>query len=652
MHPVTTRLSFRLALGLVLGAGAAHADPTSGVDGALWRPSYDTNGIFGVEGARLMAVRDLAFKLLAGYAKSPLDVAVPGIGGGPGDTGKDQILKYAGTLDMTFGMTITDRVAIGFDAAAYRTAVGPGYGTRALYGSSMKSTGLISLRPLSNIDPSANPSNTQAYLGDELAGPLDVHVGLKVALFEDPNYALTAIGSVFLPFGDDNMLLGDHGIVYEPKLAFEWRPDRVHQTRVVANLAARIRERSVLEAYDTQDMAATTADAKAFLDVGSEAVAGFGAQFELAPRAVIAAEAQAFVSLPSALDYGSCTLYSGKKCSTLTGTDYWAGKGRGDFTVLATAGLMLRATADLTVDLMGGTGQLGARGDDFRVTAGIVWAPQPEGASGPGRSDRDGDGIPDSVDQCPDEPEDKDGYQDEDGCPDPDNDGDGIPDKQDQCPNDPEDKDGYQDQDGCPDRDNDGDGIPDALDKCPNEAEDKDGFEDDDGCPEQDNDGDGIPDKDDKCPNDPETVNGFQDEDGCPDVRATTGPEERPDRIDLKGQPLAFDRNGKLTTQAKQLLVQVATIVKQRKLTIRVEVHVALGTKSTNANVIAAQKKKDKQTAQRRAQEIQDFLIQQNVPQAQVLAVAIGSDRPLGSSSATDPVNDRIDIIKAQQGAP
>jgi OmpA-OmpF porin, OOP family len=86
----------------------------------------------------------------------------------------------------------------------------------------------------------------------------------------------------------------------------------------------------------------------------------------------------------------------------------------------------------------------------------------------PAPGDRDGDGIADDVDKCPDEPEDKDGWQDADGCPDPDNDGDGIPDAQDKCPNEPEDKDGFQDADGCPDPDNDGDGILDADDKCPN----------------------------------------------------------------------------------------------------------------------------------------------------------------------------------------
>jgi outer membrane protein OmpA-like peptidoglycan-associated protein len=170
----------------------------------------------------------------------------------------------------------------------------------------------------------------------------------------------------------------------------------------------------------------------------------------------------------------------------------------------------------------------------------------------PDRRDRDNDGVPDADDKCPDTPEDRDGFQDDDGCPDPDNDGDNIPDVRDRCPNAAEDFDNFQDEDGCPEPDNDGDGIPDIKDACPNdkedgkpprptdgcpidktdsdedgipdnkdkcplEPEDKDGFEDEDGCPDVDNDKDGIPDQYDKCPNDPEDVDGFEDDDGCPD---------------------------------------------------------------------------------------------------------------------------------------
>ncbi len=182
---------------------------------------------------------------------------------------------------------------------------------------------------------------------------------------------------------------------------------------------------------------------------------------------------------------------------------------------------------------------------DLRAFVGFIFEPS--------IGDRDGDGLKDDVDQCPDDPEDFDGFKDEDGCPDPDNDndgildvddrcinvpedrdgdhdedgcpegsegdrdGDGILDSKDKCPDDPEDRDGFEDQDGCPDPDNDKDGIPDKMDQCPNDPEDKDGFEDQDGCPDPDNDHDGIPDVRDKCPNEPETFNGFEDEDGCPD---------------------------------------------------------------------------------------------------------------------------------------
>ncbi|MCC6623136.1 MAG: OmpA family protein [Deltaproteobacteria bacterium] len=132
-------------------------------------------------------------------------------------------------------------------------------------------------------------------------------------------------------------------------------------------------------------------------------------------------------------------------------------------------------------------------------------------------TDKDGDGILDREDQCPSDPEDKDEFEDADGCPEDDNDKDGIKDVNDKCPLEPEDKDGDRDDDGCPDGDKDGDGIADDLDQCPTQPEDKDNFEDSDGCPDTDNDKDGIPDNVDACPDKPEDVDGDRDTDGCPD---------------------------------------------------------------------------------------------------------------------------------------
>ncbi len=199
----------------------------------------------------------------------------------------------------------------------------------------------------------------------------------------------------------------------------------------------------------------------------------------------------------------------------------------------------------LTIAAGGGAGiNRGLGAPRYRGWVVLGWAPD--------FSDTDGDGIFDADDQCPSDPEDKDGFRDGDGCPEPDNDGDGILDGQDKCPTQAEDLDQFQDEDGCPEADNDqdgipdlhdpcpnakedgrgkkptdgcpstaedsdGDGVPDNKDKCPAEAEDRDGFEDDDGCPEIDNDNDGIPDQFDQCPVQAEDPDGFQDEDGCPD---------------------------------------------------------------------------------------------------------------------------------------
>ncbi|MBN1306825.1 MAG: hypothetical protein JXA18_02835, partial [Chitinispirillaceae bacterium] len=86
------------------------------------------------------------------------------------------------------------------------------------------------------------------------------------------------------------------------------------------------------------------------------------------------------------------------------------------------------------------------------------------------KSDRDKDNIADRDDGCPDDPEDKDGFEDDDGCPDPDNDNDGILDIRDSCPDEP------AVCSGCPVRDDDNDGVSDDVDRCPKDPEDFDGF--------------------------------------------------------------------------------------------------------------------------------------------------------------------------------
>jgi hypothetical protein len=185
------------------------------------------------------------------------------------------------------------------------------------------------------------------------------------------------------------------------------------------------------------------------------------------------------------------------------------------FSSTAASSLQLDAAArfavggDVSVLVGVQTALLAGVGDaPFRGMLSVSWAPRSH--------DRDGDGIPDDVDQCPDLPEDRDGFQDADGCPDTDNDGDGIPDALDKCPNTKEDLDGYQDADGCPDPDNDQDKIPDVEDACPNEAGPPDPDPKKNGCPVRDRDHDGIADDTDACPDEAGPASADARLHGCP----------------------------------------------------------------------------------------------------------------------------------------
>jgi outer membrane protein OmpA-like peptidoglycan-associated protein len=250
--------------------------------------------------------------------------------------------------------------------------------------------------------------------------------------------------------------------------------------------------------------------------------------------------------------------------------------------------------------------------------------------------DRDHDGILDSVDKCPDDPEDKDGFQDADGCPDPDNDQDGIPDTADKCPNEAEDRDRFEDEDGCPDPDNDTDGIADAVDRCPNEPEDKDGFQDDDGCPDPDNDKDTVPDTEDKCPNDP----GPPDNNGCPKKYEHIVVTQ--EKIELK-QKIFFDTD-KSTIQPRSfaLLDEVGSVLRSRPtMTVRIEGHTdSRGTRKHNMKLSAD-----------RAGSVRQHLVGLGIDPARMDAHGYGPDQPIetNKTAAGREKNRRVEFIITQQ---
>ena len=256
--------------------------------------------------------------------------------------------------------------------------------------------------------------------------------------------------------------------------------------------------------------------------------------------------------------------------------------------------------------------------------------------------DRDGDGIPDNVDKCPDQPENYNGYQDEDGCPDdPDTDGDGIPDSKDQCIMEPEDKDGYLDDDGCPDLDNDADGIPDSIDKCPNKPEDFDGFEDQDGCPDPDNDGDTVPDLEDFCPNTPGPPGG--DRPGCPKKNMLVVVTAKEIRIT---QQIQFEFNkSKIKGEVSfKILDQIVDILKTNpRIKLEVQGHTDnVGSAPYNLRL-----------SQDRADSVRAYLVAHGIDPDRLVSKGYGMTKPLvpNNTAANRALNRRVQFIRTESAS-
>jgi outer membrane protein OmpA-like peptidoglycan-associated protein len=275
-------------------------------------------------------------------------------------------------------------------------------------------------------------------------------------------------------------------------------------------------------------------------------------------------------------------------------------------------------------------------------------------------SDTDGDGLADDQDACPTEAENRNDFEDTDGCPDdPDSDGDGLADSKDACPQKPEDRDGFEDENGCPEPDNDGDGVADLTDECANEPEDVDAFKDEDGCPEPDNDGDAVLDPNDACVNEPGVVSNR----GCPDPdrdgdtvadRLDNCPDEagdpanqgckqqqlvaiKDDKIELVDRVYFRTDRAIIQRRSLALLDNVATVLAAHpSVRVRIEGH-------TDDRGDAAY---NKQLSQRRAEKVMSYLVGKGVDASRLQAIGYGEEQPLQDNDTEEgrAANRRVDF--------
>ncbi len=412
----------------------------NGVDLHLFRPAVDSKGFFTVNGADILGKNDLSIGLVLDYGHGMMPLAA--------GHGADWMVKHSfqGTIQFNFGLF--NYVAIGLTAP-----IALNIGDRA-----------------TDIGPGGAGNYTHDSYKAQAFGNLALHVKVPI-LRPDAPIGIAILAQVGYGLTGTRDFAAEPGFFYWPQLILE-----KHASIVRIGLNAGFRGHLGKNTVFGDDQSGA-AQLKYGTFENGQLVTG-GVAISVRPAQVIELAVET---------YGTY-LVGGESDK------------RQRFSAEAIGGLKLFVEKNSFFVLGAGSGYTqGFQTAVPRATIGFIFEPSigskpppeeplkvaPEPPPKPAAGDRDGDGILDANDKCPDDPEDRDGFEDEDGCPDPDNDKDGIPDKLDKCPNEPEDKDGFEDDDGCPDPDNDKDGLPDIVDKCPNEPETFNGFQDEDGCPDQ-----------------------------------------------------------------------------------------------------------------------------------------------------------------------
>lgn len=274
--------------------------------------------------------------------------------------------------------------------------------------------------------------------------------------------------------------------------------------------------------------------------------------------------------------------------------------------------------------------------------------------------DKDGDGVLNKDDDCPDEA----GPAENNGCPWPDTDGDGVIDNDDACPTVK-----GNSASGCPDAD--GDGVVDDKDECPNVAgtlngcpdSDSDGVKDsEDECPEvagslngcPDSDGDGVKDSEDNCPLLAGGANGCPDSDGdgfldnednCPNSPGGSNgcPESKrdystEDLLSLASDQIKFAlRSDELNPTAKVALDDVVQLLEENTFRLRINGYAdSTGPEDFNQWL-----------SKLRAIAVKEYLQSKGIAAERLVVSPMGESNPLGDNSTANGrfLNRRVEFI-------
>ncbi len=431
-----------LAAALMAAPASAHdpGETSQAIDVQQYKPGPGGKDVLGLHSARVARHLGWNLGMSFNYAKDPLNFLRPRTG--------DfffAIVKHQATFDLMGSIGLFDRFELG-----------------------------VALPITSQGSSSAEAGHSQFPEGLKGRGVGDLRLVLKEKLFSTEGGLHMGLAvPLLLPTSGGKEFLGRSGVAAFPRVLGEWVSES--GARVLANVGVNLQPRQRF--YN--------------LNVGDEFAYGVGAQvpFRFSTHRW-AAEA------------------------TLMGAIGITEKDLEERPLEVLASVRYHLSDTMAAHLGVGSGLTGGYGSPgFRVLTGFVWTAaerdqperieperieperieperiEPESIEPPPPPIMREPRYPEEVDDFPDEPPPQ--QQNRDAVPDEpspprrmDSDGDGLADDKDLCPQFREDKDGFEDEDGCPDSDNDQDGVIDAVDRCPTEQETRNGVKDHDGCPD------------------------------------------------------------------------------------------------------------------------------------------------------------------------
>ena len=502
--------------------------------------------------------------------------------------------------------------------AAFGFKLGP---AELQFGASAPLTIMNGDRGPDDLGAASDPNDDQVYkLDGQGIGNVGLHVKTRfLKTSKPPHIGLGLIASLYLPTATKDRFMGEDKLTPQLMLLADKELGRRRRLRIGLNAGVRLRQTTTFT--DVGDMGAPATNGT--ITASAELPFGLGAAYAISPQRF-----DVVGELVGSVPLGNHEAYQPLE---------------------AVAGVKLYLARNSFLSLGVGRGLASSKGGspNARAFIGIVFEPN--------IGDRDGDGLKDDVDRCPDSPEDMDGFEDEDGCPELDNDRDGILDGDDKCPLIPEDLDGIADEDGCPEDepqpdagpgeplDSDGDKILDVDDLCPNDPEDYDGFEDEDGCPDLDNDRDKILDRDDKCPDKPESYNNTDDEDGCPD----RGVIEFTERGFVPLQPINFELNkAVIKKDSYHILDGVVAALKGYSFIALLEVQGHTDEQGDDAYNL--------DLSERRAAAVMEYLVSHGIDTSRLTSAGYGETQPKirERSQRAYAINRRVEFLIIKRAAP